>query len=161
MAETGRVRPFSCGSQAADWRNINCERCARGAGPYETAQCDVSQAVDAAWGGDGTVSADVARRMRADDPDCNHYLTWLCGEYEPTKAWAARHADARREAEECMAAGVSALALGPVAGERATTLTTQYHRARRLGVTVPAEVEAWICRDENECHGSPNGPNGD
>lgn len=56
-----RVRPFYCGTQGLDWRCWNCRNCRR----YNerTPTCDIDRALLDAYFGDGSVSADIARRM--------------------------------------------------------------------------------------------------
>ena len=62
-----RVRPFSNGTECRMWMEENCERCQKVDwtdkmnGP--TSKCEIIIAVDAADWDDGTVSADIARRM--------------------------------------------------------------------------------------------------
>lgn len=45
-----RVRPFSCGSEFADWRDSNCAQCVA-----ETA-CPLAHAIDLAYVGDGQMA---------------------------------------------------------------------------------------------------------
>ena len=90
-----RVRPFYCGTQAADWREWNCANCKR-AGAYtdETQTkfvwvCDIERALDEAWMGDGSVSGEIAQCMSYDPLRHN----WTCGELDPViplAEWAER-----------------------------------------------------------------------
>lgn len=60
-----QVRPFHCGSQAGDWFHRNCYRCARSNRPDGAAlqsACEIENALDAAWVGDGTISREIGRR---------------------------------------------------------------------------------------------------
>jgi hypothetical protein len=71
------VRPFSCGSQAADWMARNCQRCALSS-PDIAGDCEIEAAIGTACFGDGTVSAEIARRMGATEHE--GHLTWDCPE---------------------------------------------------------------------------------
>lgn len=85
MAKEGeRVRPFSCGTQYADWQESNCERCAKGVdwdAPFPDSKCDLERALSRASVGDGTISADVARRIALPLAAPGPYV-WPCGELE-------------------------------------------------------------------------------
>ncbi len=84
-----RIRPFYCGSQAADWQESNCNRCTKNT-PSELGMptCPIQRAVFEAYISDGTVSAEIAVRMGIDDDLA--YL-WQCGEVEWTPEWIAEH----------------------------------------------------------------------
>jgi hypothetical protein len=58
---TGRMRPFSSGMQRMDWQDANCCRCKKYTG--ENGACEVDDAISLAACGDGTVSAEIAKRM--------------------------------------------------------------------------------------------------
>ncbi len=79
MGDT-RISPFYCGTQACDWRSLNCENCHKGYDyASETQRCDIEHALDRAYFGDGTVPESVARRMGYTDEAHN----WQCPESEP------------------------------------------------------------------------------
>lgn len=84
-----RERPFSCGSQAADWGSANCSRCTKEfdhvSGAY---RCDIQKEIDA-YMEDGSVSADIARRMGYSDPLA---FQWACTEVDWTPEWRAEYA---------------------------------------------------------------------
>lgn len=79
------VRPFSTGSQFADWEERNCNRCTKsyinnasateGEGP-----CDIDNALTVAYIADGLVLHDIAVRMGW-EPGWKNY-TWDCPERE-------------------------------------------------------------------------------
>lgn len=79
-----RVRPFYCGSQAMEWEGANCDRCTKGQSGDDEFKCDIQQELFEAACGDGTVSAEIAKRMSV--PSGGYYI-WKCGEWEPTEEW--------------------------------------------------------------------------
>lgn len=87
--DEGRVRPFSCGSQCADFKGSNCDRCTKGydevAGGWK---CQIEEAIDAAWLDDGTVSLDIAARMGF-TPGPPFAYVWPCKEVDWTPEWRA------------------------------------------------------------------------
>lgn len=84
-----RVRPFSCGTQAADWQCSNCERCTKNTPPENgMPTCEIQYAICEAWFGDGTVSEQIARRMGI-MPDNLFALVWQCDEVDWTPEWIA------------------------------------------------------------------------
>lgn len=100
------IRPFHCGSQAADWSSRNCDCCKRGfwwksgRGEHDvpiSEMCELDVALAHAQNGDGTVSPDVAKRIGY-RPGNAHY-NWPCGEIEPASddiaravaAWRAKY----------------------------------------------------------------------
>lgn len=90
MAETKegeRVRPFSCGSQYADWADKNCNCCVKGVdwdAPVPDSRCDIERALSLANIRDGTVGADTARRMALPVLAAGEAppYGWRCGEWE-------------------------------------------------------------------------------
>lgn len=75
------IRPFHCGTQAADWTEANCRRCARGApddGSWPT--CDIEAALVEAYVGDGRVSLPIAKRMGV--IEYSRHYGWPCSEWE-------------------------------------------------------------------------------
>jgi len=79
-----RIRPFYCGSQAADWFASNCGRCAKSL--YDASSiplCDIERALQVAEDGDGIVSIDIAVRMGV----AIDRLVWRCGEWEASEEW--------------------------------------------------------------------------
>jgi|GEM_PF-3873415 len=81
MTTTERIHPFSNGCQFGDWDDANCCRCVR----YD--DCDICRALTEAMCGDGTVSAEIARRMGYFAREGAY--NWPCGEVEWTEAWKA------------------------------------------------------------------------
>ena len=79
------VRPFSNGSQYADWQARNCNRCAKYNPERYDGACDIDGALGIAYIGTGTVPDDIARRMGyLDNQDA---FTWDCPErQEPTSS---------------------------------------------------------------------------
>jgi len=83
-----RVHPFACGSQAHDWQDRNCYRCAKfDATKSPASECEVVVALAAAWWDDGSVSAEIAQRMGHRGSEDAH--TWDCPEREFPKAKGA------------------------------------------------------------------------
>lgn len=79
-----RERPFSCGTQFADWVSANCDRCTH------SKKCDIVNALSEAFWGDGSVSIEIAKRMGCESPETR--FQWKCGEWEPTEEWKAEWA---------------------------------------------------------------------
>ncbi len=86
--EGDRVRPFSCGSQYADWVAANCEECAKASEWYRDGKpaftCDLEAALSHASIGDGTVDADTARRIALPVREVGRPgpYCWRCGEWQ-------------------------------------------------------------------------------
>lgn len=78
MAETttGRMSPFSCGTQYMDWADKNCGNCKR-----DVTCCPIALALEEACWGDGMISHEIAERVGAIRWR-GHYC-WPCGELEP------------------------------------------------------------------------------
>ena len=81
-------RPFDSGSQCGDWDEQNCYGCERfnlaayDRGDYaNVSRCEINDAIQEAYLGDGQVSDDIARRMGWQDTDPPRY-TWDCSERE-------------------------------------------------------------------------------
>ncbi len=86
MAEK-RIRLFANGSQDADWQRVNCERCTKwGEDPI----CDLDEALLVACWNDGTVSAEIARRVGWTDTDPPRYV-WPCSERVFTPEWQVKY----------------------------------------------------------------------
>ena len=70
--------PFSTGSQAADWKARNCDRCKK---RYRHDQlkyhCRWEREVDLAWMLDGTISPECAEAIGLTE-ETKGYLTWDC-----------------------------------------------------------------------------------
>jgi hypothetical protein len=84
-----RERPFSCGSQHADWESSNCDRCTKRIpddADYTGFRCDIQKAIGEAFMTDGTVSKDIARRMGYTD---HLAYNWPCTEVDWTPEWKA------------------------------------------------------------------------
>ena len=75
------IRPFSDGSQYADWRAMNCAHCALYDQDHYTGRCEIDGALGLADVGDGTVPAEIARRMGY----VPGHLFWRCPESQPVK----------------------------------------------------------------------------
>ena len=74
-----RVRPFSCGSEYADWQWRNCDRCAK---RYDDKvlrfRCDLEEALGSGYIGDGTVGVEFVDRIGRSGFD----LAARCREWE-------------------------------------------------------------------------------
>lgn len=87
-------RPFHCGSQMADWKAQNCDTCAKGWTEESGWRCDIEKAIDHGYMGNGSVPAEIGRRMGVPDNPC--VFTWPCPEHrqpngpEPEKIDYAR-----------------------------------------------------------------------
>jgi hypothetical protein len=86
------MRPFSCGSQFADWTSSNCDRCTKAADDKLDGQaaCTIELALWNAYFGSGEVTPDIARRMGATPENEGRYV-WPCGEVEWTEEWKAEY----------------------------------------------------------------------
>jgi len=72
--------PFYCGSQKMDWHCYNCSNCTKGYDDEARAwRCDLEKAIDNAFMGDGSVSAEIAKRM-GEPEDCRVH-NWRCPEF--------------------------------------------------------------------------------
>jgi hypothetical protein len=88
-----RMRPFSCGSEMGDWDTRNCQNCHL-TGYYRDQahrndwvwRCDIQRAIGEAYLGDGTISADISRRM-GEGARCGELIT-----IEPIEQYAKRFA---------------------------------------------------------------------
>lgn len=87
MSENAKVRPFSNGSQFADWTASNCERCAKGApiGSAEWPTCPIEYALAYACIDDGTITQEIADRMGYEHSTARY--VWMCCEWLPSDAW--------------------------------------------------------------------------
>lgn len=74
---SSRIRPFSNGSEFADWVERNCENCAKHNLNYP--ECDIDIALTESYFGDGTISKEIALRMG--------YLEDTCLEFEQQWYW--------------------------------------------------------------------------
>ena len=83
MDNMNKVRPFYCGTQCADWRISNCERCKKF--DYDNPKCEIDIAIAQAQFGDGTFTPEMAKRMGWTN-DCKEYI-WMCSEVEWTDEW--------------------------------------------------------------------------
>jgi len=73
-------RPFSSGTEFADWKENNCKQCAKG---YDSNwHCDIEYALDYAYVTDGHVPDEIADRMEKEEKE---YL-WFCPEKEMKEA---------------------------------------------------------------------------
>ncbi|KPL74959.1 hypothetical protein AC812_10615 [Bellilinea caldifistulae] len=70
-----RIKTFDTGTQFADWRHRNCERCAL-RWRDNRYFCLIERALDEAYIGDGYVDDDIAARMGYSDTE----YTWDCPE---------------------------------------------------------------------------------
>lgn len=79
MADARRL-PFHCGTQGADWDARNCDQCRKRWREEEgdVWPCDIQKAVFLAYWDDGTVSADIAKRMGL--PKDGLVYNWDCTE---------------------------------------------------------------------------------
>ena len=83
-----RCRPFSCGTQRLDWEASNCDRCVKNTPPERgMPDCDIQRAIcEASWG-DGSITADVSRRMGYSENPLA--FVWQCSEVVWTEEWKA------------------------------------------------------------------------
>jgi hypothetical protein len=84
------MTPFYSGSHKADWHEYNCNTCTRGyGGNPENWHCELERALDDAYMGDGTVSAEIGARLAIESGSI-----WRCPEHIPNpfvqiQPWAA------------------------------------------------------------------------
>ncbi len=80
-------RPFSNGSQAADWFGSNCDRCVKSgdAGEAGSSACTIFEAIHDAASEDGTVSPEMAERMGLIENKGKY--VWMCNEVEWSQEW--------------------------------------------------------------------------
>jgi hypothetical protein len=58
------MRPFSCGSQFADWESRNCDRCKKfNPDDINKSECDLTLALGDAYLGDGEITEEIAKRI--------------------------------------------------------------------------------------------------
>lgn len=89
MADKTRVRPFCNGSQHRDWLDRNCWRCIKYDAETPPKDCEIDAALGESMFGDGTISAEMAKRMGFTDPLT---YSWDCPERrEDTEADRAAH----------------------------------------------------------------------
>jgi len=95
---TDRHTPFYCGSQRADWKCYNCDFCTKRYDENAMVwRCDLEKQIDSAYMGDGSMTAETARRMGEPDDCCVH--NWRCPEFVEDSAERA-HAAAWQKARE-------------------------------------------------------------
>lgn len=83
-----KATPFSCGSQFADWKECNCERCKKYTEMItKPPKCDIDFALSVAYIDDGTIPAEIAQRMGYFD-NRGKYV-WMCPEVDWTEEWMA------------------------------------------------------------------------
>lgn len=79
------IRPFSNGTQYADWLARNCDQCRKGIDnigqPGDWPICDIESALTYAYGGDGAVTPEIARRMGRSNGYPQGYV-WTCAELD-------------------------------------------------------------------------------
>lgn len=84
------VRPFSSGTQYLDWERANCGRCKKAASLEDfhagKFQCDIEKELAYGTVGDGTISDEIAARLKID----KEAYIWPCGEWEVSEAWKAQ-----------------------------------------------------------------------
>lgn len=88
--------PFYCGSQRMDWKCFNCDFCTKrydDSSPQSVSawRCDLEKLIDEAYMGDGSVSAETAKRM-GEPEDCRVY-NWRCPEFVEDAQERARVAE--------------------------------------------------------------------
>lgn len=87
---TEKQVPFSNGSQGADWRESNCERCKKRLDDFADTteyRCEIQRAIDNAYMTDGTVSSEIGVRMgHSANPIA---YVWQCPEVEWSEEWKA------------------------------------------------------------------------
>jgi hypothetical protein len=91
-AATERARPFSNGSQDADWMASNCDHCAkRWHEATNDWRCEIDAHLTLAAFDDGSVPVAIAERMGYREPADGEYpaYCWMCPEVEWTEAWKA------------------------------------------------------------------------
>jgi hypothetical protein len=76
------IRPFSNGTQYADWLASNCDRCKK----QNSGDCFIQTSLACAYVGDGEVPEDIAKKMGRTEETKNTYV-WPCSEVELTEEW--------------------------------------------------------------------------
>ncbi len=97
-----RVRPFSCGSQFADWESLNCDRCVIGYDNENGAfRCDLQEAIGLAHIGDGTISATEAKSIGHAEAhkDEGYPYGWPCTVFKPRSGYCPHHR--KLDTEKC------------------------------------------------------------
>jgi len=74
-----KIRPFSNGSQYADWTERNCVRCGKW-DPDKAGDCEIDLALGLGYLGDGLISAEIADRMGL--LENRRSYTWDCPEIQ-------------------------------------------------------------------------------
>lgn len=94
MAEE-RIKLFANGTQAMDWRALNCDRCVKSETNADAMprRCGLELELTAAACGDGTIPAAAAERMGY---DADGYVS-DCAERETREAWARRMKRTRKQ----------------------------------------------------------------
>lgn len=88
MLAAKTIRPFSNGSQFADWAASNCERCNKYCIHASKGACEIDFAVGMAYLADGSVTVDIAKRMGYLD-NTGEY-NWQCNEVDWREEWKAK-----------------------------------------------------------------------
>lgn len=90
---TEAVRPFSNGTQYADWSDSNCARCTKGVHRLndETAwpTCELEAALLEACFGDGEIPLATAQRIGMRENEGRY--VWPCAEVDWTEEWKAEY----------------------------------------------------------------------
>ena len=87
-----QIRPFSNGSQYADWEASNCGRCKKAVGDGDEGYpCEIQKALDYACVGTGKILLEIWDRMGHDE---GNYI-WQCGEVDWTEEWKAEYLAAK------------------------------------------------------------------
>lgn len=89
---TDRIHLFANGTQYMDWTANNCDRCTKAGDPSESGSstCPLFEAIYDAAADDGTVSAEVARRLGTSADDTRYVWRCLASELKPDVAEQAR-----------------------------------------------------------------------
>lgn len=77
MTTEEAIRPFANGIQFCTWTTANCDKCRRARG------CEINTALTDAYCDDGTVSAEIARRMGYHPFGADWHYNWPCLEHDP------------------------------------------------------------------------------
>jgi hypothetical protein len=63
-----KIKPFYCGSQAAEWKCRNCFECVKGYDDDKSKwNCDIELAIDEAFMNDGSMTKEMADAMGYND----------------------------------------------------------------------------------------------
>jgi hypothetical protein len=82
-----RIRPFSCGSEFADWEANNWDRCQKGYDEEKSRyQCSLERALGVAYIDDGKIDIAIAKRLGLPATE----TIWRCPEFEKKKAGRRR-----------------------------------------------------------------------